>query len=494
MSEEAKIYEIWRADTGITDYEGDLQALAASEAPGIRAVWSDQRNRLQGSSQLAEFTERLSREWAIETGIIEDLYDIERGVTQTLIERGFQAELLSHGSTNKPREFVLQLLRDQKEALEGVFAFVRSERPLTVGYIKELHAALMRSQLTTEAIDQFGNLIDVPLIKGDWKRLPNYPAREGTIYKYCSPEHVASEMDRLISIHDRHLDQGVSAEVAAAWFHHGFTQSHPFQDGNGRVARALASLIMIKDGLFPLVVTRDDRDNYIGALEAADAGDLKPLVDLFARLQRIQFARATAVSSAVLAEDEDVKVLLTGLMQAAEKAAADRREALQRVFEWAELLEVDIRDRLSLIAPDIRAALSKVAEGAATYVTSSNQHNDYYYRAQIIETAKNHLHYYADTSEYRSWVTLNMIWERRAWLVFTFHGIGRNFNGSLICAPFLEFRDTDEDKEIRSTLVPVAEEGFVFFYNDDKDRLLARFRPWREQVIKVAVRELTQNL
>ena len=71
----------------------------------------------------------------------QNLYEIERGVTETLIEHGFQAELLSHGSTNKPRDYVLQLLRDQKEALDGVFDFVASKRPLSVSYIKELHAA-----------------------------------------------------------------------------------------------------------------------------------------------------------------------------------------------------------------------------------------------------------------------------------------------------------------------------------------------------------------
>ena len=87
-----------------------------------------------------------------------------------------------------------------------------------------------------------------------------------------------------------------------------------------------------------------------------------------------------------------------------------------------------------------------------------------------------------------------MIWERRARLVFTIHGIGRPFSGSLICAPFLEFRDLDDDGQARFTLVPVAEEGFVFFFNETKDRVLDRFQPWCENVLKVALKELTQSL
>src|SRR4051812_37761233 len=108
-----RVQNIWNPDTGITDFEIDFRELSASEIPGIKAVWEDQRARLRGTSQLSEFTQKLSREWAIETGVIENLYHLERGVTQTLIERGFQAELIGHGDTNKPREYVIQLLHDQ---------------------------------------------------------------------------------------------------------------------------------------------------------------------------------------------------------------------------------------------------------------------------------------------------------------------------------------------------------------------------------------------
>ena len=94
---DARHHTIWSPETGITDLQADPHLLSASDIPGIRAVWTDQRQRLRGTAQLSVFTEQLSREWAIETGIIENLYDIERGVTQTLIEHGFQAELLGHG-------------------------------------------------------------------------------------------------------------------------------------------------------------------------------------------------------------------------------------------------------------------------------------------------------------------------------------------------------------------------------------------------------------
>lgn len=490
---EGNIQPIWDPETGIKEIEGDPATLSASEIPGIKAVWTDQRTRLKGTRQLSEFTERLSREWAIETGVIENLYEIERGVTLTLIERGFQAELLNHGSTNRPREYVLQLLRDQKDALDGVFDFVSSKRALSVSYIKELQAALLRSQDTTEGIDGQGRFVDIPLIKGAWKTQANYPVRDGVTYAYCAPEYVAAEMDRLVAFHAEHIKRGVPSEVQAAWLHHRFTQIHPFQDGNGRVARAVASLVLVKDGLFPLVVTRDDKSEYLDALEAADNGDLKPMIDMIAKLQIAQFRKATAVSEAILAQD-DVTAILGGLMKAADKVAAKKLDSLRGVFKLAQALEGDLGVRLRAIAPRVTVALQKVERTGTSFVTQSTVETDHYFRSQIIENAKFHLHYYVDTAEYRTWVALNMNWSRRARLVFAFHGIGKPFNGSLICAPFIEFRDTDEEAHIRTTFVPVAEEGFVFFYNESQDRLLARFAPWRETILKVALKELTQNL
>jgi hypothetical protein len=135
---EHEVEYIWHPETGITGIERDWRDLRASEVASLQKIWAEQRERLKGSSRLSEFLERLSREWAIETGIIENLYDIDRGVTQTLIERGFQAELLDHKSNNGQRDYVVQLLRDQKDALDGVFDFVARRRTLSTSYIKDL--------------------------------------------------------------------------------------------------------------------------------------------------------------------------------------------------------------------------------------------------------------------------------------------------------------------------------------------------------------------
>ena len=190
-----------------------------------------------------------------------------------------------------------RIIQDHYEALEGMFDLVGGQRQLSTGYIRELHAALLRNQETYKVIDQFGHAFEKRLEKGRCKDAPNNPSREdGSVHEYCPPEHVASEMDRLLAMHTDHETRGVPMEVEAAWLHHRFAQIHPFSDGNGRVARAIAGLLFIKAGWFPVIVKRDDRSRYIEVLETADTGDLRPLVSMFVEAQRDALIQASEVA------------------------------------------------------------------------------------------------------------------------------------------------------------------------------------------------------
>ncbi len=51
-------------------------------------------------SNLRTFNERLIRSLSIETGILERIYDLDRGTTEALIAKGFYEELIGHESTN----------------------------------------------------------------------------------------------------------------------------------------------------------------------------------------------------------------------------------------------------------------------------------------------------------------------------------------------------------------------------------------------------------
>lgn len=253
-------------------------------------TWAARRRQFVDLDPCRAFEERLRREWAIETGLIERLYTLDRGTVRVLVERGICSAYVPAGRVANP-ETVASMIADHKAAVDGLTEFVASGRRLSVSYVKELHAFMTRSQETAAGIDTLGRRVSAPLLRGAFKRLPNNPLRpDGNIHEYCPPEQVDSEMDRLIELHLGHA--GIAPEMEAAWLHHRFSQIHPFQDGNGRIARALATLVLVRAGWLPLVVRDRDRSNYFDLLEMADRGDLNSLAAYFARLQREEIKRA----------------------------------------------------------------------------------------------------------------------------------------------------------------------------------------------------------
>jgi len=375
--DDSRIIEIWPAATGIVGLSKDTDVFAPSSIEKIRNAWQQRRDELdaEGLPAVSAFMARLGREWSIETGIIEGIYNIERGVTQSLIEEGFQAALLDRNSTNKPPEFVLSVLRDQEAALEGLFAFVKQERELTTSYIKELHAAMLRSQTHCDALDPDGRVVEVALLKGEYKQHENYPQRDGRIYTYCPPLQTESEMQRLVELDAQHEREGFPVEVRAAWLHHRFTQIHPFQDGNGRVARALASLLFIRDGLFPLVVNYTDKSDYLDNLEAADAGRLKGLVDQFVELQSRWASNAMDATEPVLKARRKVRDSLAGLKRTLDVVSGVASDPSTSDEPWAKAIDAmnSLESRLTAVGEEIRGIFTAYDADASFKVERSEQ-------------------------------------------------------------------------------------------------------------------------
>lgn len=64
--------------------------------------------------------------------------------------------------------------------------------------------------------------------------------------------------------------------IVASFIHHSLVKIHPFVDGNGRVARLLMNLYLMRHGYPPVVLKQEDRKRYYSCLQLADGGNLAP--------------------------------------------------------------------------------------------------------------------------------------------------------------------------------------------------------------------------
>ncbi|WP_353932421.1 Fic family protein [Okeanomitos corallinicola TIOX110] len=471
----------------IENLPANWQNLASAELSSLVTFWNEQAERLRSSGEFKTFMERLCREIAIETGIIERLYTLDQGITRILIEKGINEALIPHNPTNPPIKQVVSLIQDQEAAIEGLFDFVGGQRILSNFYIKELHQLLTQNQDSTEAKTSSGQIIRVSLIRGDWKRQPNNPERpNGIIHEYCPPEQVASEMDNLIQWHHEHRKQNIPPEVEAAWLHHRFTQIHPFQDGNGRVARCLASLVFIQSGLFPLVLTRDDRAVYIEASEQADQGNLLPLINLFSNSQKQAFLRSLRLSEQVLSETRRAQAVISSITEKIKQSqSVTISDRCQKVEGFAANLFEIASVRLQDIATEIKLSLQNIVSDAQIFTRAAPARDpkSYYHRFQVVETAKK-LGYFANLRPYHSWIQLVINIESTTTILLSFHVVGHEYLGLLACSACAYHRDnTEEGEKNISDIQALTDSLFQFSYADDEINLTERFKQWLEDVI-----------
>ena len=228
-----------------------------AEIDGLHRQWLEIKASVEESNPTAyeQFNEELFRSWAIETGIIEGLYELASGITETLVQRGFVSEYIERNATNRSPEELICILRDHRGAIDHINAWIEDSRSLTAWFIRSLHQAITKNQSTYRAVNQFGQSVHPELHRGQFKRLPNNPTRpDGIVHEYCPPEQVDSELDNMRVWYESYNNDRHPLAVAA-WLHHRFIQIHPFEDGNGRVVRALLTwhLVRTKEPLNNLV-------------------------------------------------------------------------------------------------------------------------------------------------------------------------------------------------------------------------------------------------
>jgi Fic family protein len=157
-----------------------------------------------------------------------------------------------------------------------------SERPLTEQSIRSLNETILVKPFWKEAITPDGKRTRREIKIGSYKEYPNSVRLEnGSIFEYASPAETPILMQELIEWY-RSEESSLHPVALASLLHYKFVIIHPFDDGNGRVARLLMNYVLIRNGYPPAIIKSEDKQNYLRSLRIADAGDYESLITYIA--------------------------------------------------------------------------------------------------------------------------------------------------------------------------------------------------------------------
>ncbi len=163
----------------------------------------------------------------------------------------------------------LEEMKAHNVALRMIEAEVREEgRPLTETFIRTLHQTLLREDYQVRNPDGTTYTIHA----GQYKTRPNSVRTiTGELFEYASPEETPALMADLIAWYNREEAAATLSPIQlASLFHYRYIRIHPFEDGNGRMARLLVNYILCKHGYPMIVVKSTDKNQYLSALNQCD--------------------------------------------------------------------------------------------------------------------------------------------------------------------------------------------------------------------------------
>lgn len=149
---------------------------------------------------------------------------------------------------------------------------VLKKTPLTQHFIRTLHKALLREDYTVYRTLPGGVQTSYVIHAGQYKTRPNSViTRYGDRFEYASPEETPALMADLVDWYNEAERSGKFTPIElAAIFHYRYIRIHPFEDGNGRIARLMVNYILSRHD-YPMIVVRSrKKGEYLEALHNAD--------------------------------------------------------------------------------------------------------------------------------------------------------------------------------------------------------------------------------
>lgn len=165
------------------------------------------------------------------------------------------------------------------------------ERPLTEMFIRKVHQTLLREDYTKYKTLPDGQVSSYVIHAGIYKTRPNSVITvTGERFEYASPEETPALMTDLVAWYNNEAEKGELHPIELATiFHYRYIRIHPFEDGNGRIARLLVNYILFRNNYPMIIVKSKDKDNYLTALNLCDIliGST-PSVGAHAELEKLQ--------------------------------------------------------------------------------------------------------------------------------------------------------------------------------------------------------------
>ncbi|PCJ65352.1 MAG: hypothetical protein COA58_10110 [Bacteroidetes bacterium] len=160
-------------------------------------------------------------------------------------------------------------------------------RTLTEMDIKTLNQILLVKPFYSDAQTPDGKPTRKRIEPGQYKSTPNHVIQKnGEEFRFASVEDTPIKMKELLDWYldyESHDFYAYNAIEVAALLHYRFVVIHPFDDGNGRVARLLMNYVLLRNDYPPVVIKSDDKANYFFALNQADASEFSAFIAYIAK-------------------------------------------------------------------------------------------------------------------------------------------------------------------------------------------------------------------
>jgi Fic family protein len=199
---------------------------------------------------------------------LEHSHDLELTYTSNAIEGNTLSAaettlVIEQGITvgGKPLKDHLEAI-DHYEAIRYVRELAKQSVPLAEMDVRNLHRLVVQRSR--------------PDIAGRYADQGRYVLTETGRHSFPSP----AEIPALMGDFARSLASAPVTPQAAFDAHRLLVDIHPFDDGNGRTARLLMNLMLIRGGYPPVAVRPEDRPAYVSALQQAQAGKGTEAFDL----------------------------------------------------------------------------------------------------------------------------------------------------------------------------------------------------------------------